>query len=274
MSRIKLVAFDLDNTLLDKDKKISSENLEALKYAKSKGIYIVPTTGRLFDNIPQELKDLCRYFILVNGAFIYDYQTDTNSDFALIPKDLALEILSYGDTLPCIYDSYIEYHGYMSASQYEMLFDYMPDHNYAVTMKAKRSPVPDLKGYILEGSRDVQKIQYYFQDLEERERQIAALGEKFPGLLYISTSLQSNIEINIADAIKGNAIRRLCAKLGLSTDEVAGFGDGTNDLSLIKEAGTGVCMSNGAAECLACADIITEYDCNHSGFARELLKLI
>ena len=274
MNEIKLVAFDLDFTLLDKDKKISDENIEALKYAKEHGIYIVPCTGRLFDNIPPILKELCRYFILVNGATIYDSLNDTYLYDVNIPKDLALDIYSYGDTLPIVYDAYIDNHGYMSANHYDTMFDYLPDKNYAKTMKIKRTPVPELKAFISEKNTDVQKIQYYFKSQREREIQIEMLKEKYPGLLYISTSLQSNIEINIADAVKCKALKKMCDILNIDIANAVAFGDGTNDLPMIKDAGIGVCMCNGAESCLNAADIITEYDCNNSGFGRELMKLI
>lgn len=274
MNNIKLIAFDLDNTLLNTDKEISDENLNALKYAKSLGIEVVPSTGRLYDNIPEPLLELCRYYILSNGATIYDSKEGKYMCDAVIPTDLALEIYRYADTLPCIYDAYLNNHGYMTKTMYDNLYDYMPNKKYALTMLAKRTPVEDLKQYIIDGQYSVQKIQYYFIDLDERLRQLKQINEKFPGKLYVSTSLETNIEINIADAVKGKALQRLCKMLDIPVECSAAFGDGTNDLSMIIDAGIGVSMSNAAKECLEVADIITEYDCNHSGFGRELMKML
>lgn len=273
MRNIKLVAFDLDNTLLDADKKISEENLNALRTARNLGVETVPATGRLLDNMPQQLLDTCRYFILSNGATIYDSKEQRYLYDCCIPNKLALEIYEYADTLPCIYDAYINNHGYMTRSMHEIFMDYLPDKNYGRTMIARRSPVDDLKQFIRDGNYEPQKIQYFFMDLDERNRQIKLLSEKFP-CLYVSTSLASNIEINIADAVKGNALRKMCSILNIPVSSSVAFGDGTNDLSMIRDAGIGVSMSNGAKECLEIADLITEFDCNNSGLGRELLKLL
>ena len=273
-TNIKIVAFDLDGTLLDSMKNISQENMDALLFAKDLGIELVPATGRLYDNIPAPLVNLCRYFILSNGAAIYDSKEGKYIHSCCIPNALALKIYKYAETLPCLYDSYINNRGYMTRTMHEKLYDYVPDKNYAKTMVAKRTPIDNLKQFVTEGNYDIQKIQYFFKDIPERDRQLTLLNEKFPGLLYVSTSLASNIEINIADAIKGKALVSLCALLDVPISSSVAFGDGTNDLSMIKDAGIGVCMSNGAPQCLAIANRITEYDCDHSGLGRELLKII
>lgn len=274
MNDIKLLAFDFDGTLFDSMKQISEDNLAFLRHAKSRGVELVPATGRLYNNLPDSVKELCRYFILSNGASVYDSAEDRYLYEAPIPLELALEIYRYGDTLPCIYDAYMDNWGWMSRSMYENMDAYFPDKNYIHTMLSKRTPVDDLKTFISGKGLPVQKIQFYFTDLDLRARQIAAVDQHFPGKLYVSTSLESNIEINSADAVKGKALAALCTKLGISMKQVAAIGDGTNDLSMIEQAGIGICMCNGADACKEAADLITEYDNNHSGFARVLTALI
>lgn len=74
MSKIKLVAMDLDNTLLDSEKQISKHTEEVLKEAIRRGVYIVPATGRIFKAIPEFLRDIpgVRYAVCCNGATVYD----------------------------------------------------------------------------------------------------------------------------------------------------------------------------------------------------------
>ena len=72
MSKIKLVAMDLDNTLLDSEKQISKHTEEVLKEAIRRGVYIVPATGRIFKAIPEFLRDIpgVRYAVCCNGATV------------------------------------------------------------------------------------------------------------------------------------------------------------------------------------------------------------
>ena len=274
MSDMKLLAFDFDGTLFDSMKTVTDENMEFLQEAVRNGIELVPATGRLYNNLPDSIKSMCRYFILSNGAAVYDSYEDSFLYKAEIEMDLALDIYRYGDTLPCIYDAYIDNGGWMSRDMYDCMDDFIPDKNYIKTMLAKRTPVPDLKDFIVEKGVSVQKIQYYFKDLSVRREQLSKLNDKFPGKLYVSTSLESNIEINSVDAVKGKALTRLCEKIGTDIRDAVAIGDGTNDLSMIQCAGIGICMKNGAEECLSAADIISEYDNNHSGFARVLYPLL
>lgn len=78
MSKIKLVAMDLDNTLLDSEKQISKHTEEVLKEAIRRGVYIVPATGRIFKAIPEFLRDIpgVRYAVCCNGATVYDQKED------------------------------------------------------------------------------------------------------------------------------------------------------------------------------------------------------
>ena len=274
MKDIKLIAFDLDFTILDKDKKLSSENIRALEAARERGIEIVPATGRQYNNIPEGLKSMCRYLILINGAAVYDSLEDRYLYEAPLKTELALGILKHGDTLPCLYDCYTREEAFMNEDMLAVLDDYMPDPNYVKTMKSKRRPVPELKEHIINSGSPIYKLQYYFRRPEEREEQLKRLDEKFPGRLYVSTSLQTNIEINSAAGIKGKALEVLCSSLGFGLENAVAFGDGSNDLSMIQMAGTGVCLRNGAKVCLEAADIITRYDCNESGFGRELMSLM
>ena len=73
---VKLIAFDLDGTLLDDDKHLPPENLAALQAAYERGIFLVPATGRILKALPEELlaPGLFRYFIFANGALVYDLQ--------------------------------------------------------------------------------------------------------------------------------------------------------------------------------------------------------
>ena len=71
---IRLIAFDLDGTLLRNDKTVSERTMKALQRAADQGIYLVPSTGRIFDAMPEVVRNMpfVRYAITVNGAAVYD----------------------------------------------------------------------------------------------------------------------------------------------------------------------------------------------------------
>ena len=94
MSKIKLVAMDLDNTLLDSNKQISEHTKEVLKEAIRQGVYIVPATGRIFKAIPEFLRNIegVRYAVCCNGATVYDQYEEKIIYTNHLSVDVTLEL--------------------------------------------------------------------------------------------------------------------------------------------------------------------------------------
>ena len=270
----KLISFDLDGTFLKDDKTIPQENLDAIEKAAAAGVYIVPSSGRIFPGMPEELKqaEYIRYYICANGSSIYDKKTDEVISRADISPETALRLAEYMDTLPVIYDCYQDDMGYMTKEMYDVLQDWAYTPAMGAYMKRIRKPVPDLKKMIAERNRPVMKMQMHFKDLAERERQLALLPKLFPELIATS-SIANNIELNSAYATKGQAVKTLCAHLGIDLKEVIAFGDGTNDIDMIRAAGLGVAMENGEKSVIEAADMTAENN-NDGGVAKVIKKFI
>ena len=115
---IRIIALDLDGTLLDSQKRLSSANRAALERAAGKGILIVPTTGRFFGMMPPAVRDLpfVRYAITINGAQVYDRETDTALVRDEIPLETALGVMELLDGHDVIYDCYRNNWGWMTAA--------------------------------------------------------------------------------------------------------------------------------------------------------------
>lgn len=260
---VKLIAFDLDGTLLDERKNIPEANLQALKEAARAGALLVPATGRLYTGIPEQLRSLpgARYFITINGAYAYDAVDDRNLYTSELCVDTCLRLIDYMDRLPVIYDCYQDNWGYITRSMFHRAGDFIPDPGIMKMMRELRTPVDNLAETLRQKGRPVQKMQMHFQDLAERDRQLKLVAEQFPETA-ISSSLPWNIEINSAGATKGQALKALCAALGIDLADVLAFGDGTNDLDMIRTAGTGVAMDNAAEEVKAAADWIAPSNIN------------
>ncbi len=272
---IKLIAFDLDGTFLNLEKKIPGENLDAIKRAAEKGIIIVPATGRLYDGLPEEIRklDFIRYFILINGAKVYDAKEDRVLFSADLSNQLALDLFDYAETFDCLYDCYLHDSGLMPRTMYDSLENYVVDQHYVKYMKKIRRPVENLKELVRTDGSTVQKVQYFFRDQKERLRQIDLLPQRFPGVKATS-SMPTNIEINAVNASKGPALRFLCEKLGFTAENAIAFGDGTNDIDMIRTAGIGVAMSNSDPKLFGEADMVTACDHNHAGVGKTIAELI
>ena len=115
---IHIVALDLDGTLLDSEKRLSEANREALARAAARGVLIVPTTGRFFGMMPPAVRDLpfVRYAITINGAQVYDRETDTALVRDEIPLATALGVMELLDRHDVIYDCYRQNWGWMTAA--------------------------------------------------------------------------------------------------------------------------------------------------------------
>ena len=271
---VKLIAFDLDGTLLDGRKNIPEENMQALLAAAAAGALLVPATGRLYTGIPEQLRALpgARYFITVNGAYAYDAVEERNLYASELSVDTCLRLIEYMDKLPVIYDCYQDNWGYISRHMYRCAGDYIPDPGIMKMMRELRTPVDNLAETLRQRGRPVQKMQMHFQDLAERQRQLKLLAERFPETA-ISSSLPWNIEINSAGATKGKALKALCQALGIDLCDTLAFGDGTNDLDMIRAAGIGVAMGNAQDEVKAAADWIAPSN-EENGVAAGIRKFL
>ncbi len=252
---VRLIAFDLDGTLLDGRKNIPEENLRALRAAAAAGALLVPATGRIFTGVPELLRQLpgARYFITINGACAYDAAEDKNLYASELSVDCCLRLIAYMDRLPAIYDCYQDNWGYISRDMFEKAGDYIPDPGIMKMMRELRTPVDSLADTLRQKGRPVQKMQMHFQDMDERKRQLKLVAERFPETA-VSSSLPWNIEINSAGATKGQALKALCSALDIDLGDVLAFGDGSNDLDMLRTAGIGVAMGNAVEEVKAAAD--------------------
>ena len=246
MPAIRLIALDLDGTLLDSEKRLSKENFDALQRAHRAGAFIVPATGRFFAAMPAVVRALpfLRYAITINGARVSDASDSQVLYTAEIPGAQALEIMAWLDTLPVIYDCYKDNAGWMTEAMQRRADAFAPDRHYLEMLRTLRTPVPELKAFVAQTGGDVQKIQFFTRDLDLREEVLASCARRFPGMVA-SASCPNNVELNAAAATKG---------------------DGLNDISMLRAAGLGVAMGNAVPAAKAAADEVTA-DCDAHGVA-------
>ena len=267
-----IIALDLDGTLLNSAKELSPGNLAALQKAAGAGWEIVPTTGRFYGGMPEVIRQLpfVHYAITINGACVEDLAGGRVLYSAEIPWQQAVEIMTYLDTLPVIYDCYMNSAAWMTEALKARVDEVVEDPRIRKMFHDLRQPVPELKALIAEGQRDIQKTQFFTKDMELRARLLEEIPQRFADIVATSSSPQ-NVEINNARANKGEALLALASELGVPREKVLAFGDGLNDVTMIKAAGVGIAMENAEAEVKAVADWVTK-SCDEDGVAVGIEK--
>lgn len=270
MKDIKIIALDLDGTLLNTNKELSRRNYEVLEEAARRGIEIVPTTGRYYGALPQVIRQLpfVNYVITINGAQVRDLRSGEVLYSAEIPWQQAIEIMSFLDTLPVIYDCFLQDEAFMSAAQKEKINEHTTDPHYRKMLYDLRQPVPELKEFLAQRQTDIQKTQFFTMDGALRARMMQELPQRFENLI-VSSALIHNVEINHIRGNKGDAVLALAKHLGYTADNVMSFGDGYNDVPMLRAAGLGVAMANAFDDVKIYADYITD-DCDHDGVATAI----
>ena len=270
---IKLIAFDLDGTLLRPDKTISPRTQAALEAANAKGVLLVPATGRLFIALPPELQDaaLVRYMILINGASIYDSKTKQILTRTEMDLPQAERMHAYMQTLPALCGFYQNDQGWMSSGDYAQLPQVMPSAASASVLQRAYLPTEHFDAQ-LHAAPSIQKMIVYFRDLEKKFFYLDEMTEKFPDYA-VSSSIINNIEVNAKLATKGDALAKLCAMLDIPIAQCMAFGDDTNDCSMLRAAGLGVAMGNASDAVKACADAVAESN-EEDGLARMIEQVL
>ena len=266
-SKTKLIALDLDGTLLTSEKKITPYTGKILQDAAAQGIIVMPATGRPISGIPKELFDILdfKYAVTANGGRIIDMRQNKAIYECPVPLETArilLDIFEHYDTLREIY---YDGKGYAEKDALEDIDRYLEEAPMADYLVNTRIAVPDIRAKFEEENRGSDKVQAIFENIEDRN---AALEElKAIPDIEVTGALTKNIEVNAAGVSKGNALIQLGMILGISREEIMAFGDGSNDLSMIHKAGIGVAMLNGTEEVRAAADYVTTLSNDEDGVA-------
>jgi Cof subfamily protein (haloacid dehalogenase superfamily) len=280
-----IIALDLDGTLLNSAKNLSQGNFAALKAAAEAGWEVVPTTGRFYGGMPDVIRQLpfVHYAITINGAAVMKVRGEDGEACmdtlcgAEMPWQQAVDIMGWLDDKPVIYDCYMDNAAWMPEALKEQVDEIIDDPKIRKMFHELRQPVSDLKAFVAEycSSRpgmNVQKIQFFTRDMELRARLLTEIPKVFPGILATSSSPQ-NIELNQSDANKGQALLDLADRLGVPHDKTIAFGDGLNDITMIRAAGIGIAMENAEPAVKEAADWITA-SCDEDGVAAGVERFI
>lgn len=244
MSKFKLIAVDLDGSLLQKNSEISQENREWIKRAEDAGIVVCFATGRGRSS-SQQFWDAVKPtapMVVINGAEVWrDHNTLLSRHF--LPDD----------AIPRFHELALKHNTwYWAHVPGQIIRKEAWDTAYDPTCKWLKFGM---------SSRD-QELISYLRDL------IASWGE-----FEVTSSNPTNLEINKKGVSKKSALIEVATLLDIDQSEVVAMGDSLNDLEMIKWAGLGVAMGNGEDPVKAVADHITGTNDEH-GVAQVIQLLL
>lgn len=240
----KIVASDLDGTLLDSCGNISIENFKAIRQIADSGVLFVPASGRTLSEMPESLlnnSDI-RYIIYSNGAVVYDKITGEKITLCM-PNDIKNRLFDLFFNCDCHVTVRFGGKGYVDKNmQTEKHFEYYgvnPEHKSVILDYAEYCD--DFEN-VCRNCMDAEVISVFFKNLKDRDECISVI--KNNSTLGYANIYENNLEIFSLVAGKGNALKALCEKLGFNISKAIAAGDSDNDCQMLKMAGVGLAPSN------------------------------
>ena len=171
MKQIKLVASDLDGTLLNKNKEITPRLFGALKKLNELGVYFVPSTGRPFGTVPKAIKELpfLKYVITSNGATIYDAVEQKNIIENFLTPEAVDAVIDIARELPVITEYFIDGKAYIAKAVYDDLTPFELTESHEAYIKNSRTPVEDFWNEMKKNHAVLENINLVFKDMDLRK---------------------------------------------------------------------------------------------------------
>ena len=285
----KLVAIDLDGTMLNSYGMVTENTKQVIKNTINKGTEEIIASGRPIDSIKTIAKEIGseNYFIAGNGALIYDIKKDEIIYEKFMNKQKVLEIIKICEENSISYNIYTEKTIIAKGLKYNVLYYYKENLKKEENKKTNITIVEDVYEYIknLENEkflkitvcdetksvfnsiirklRTVEDIDVL--DVLHMSRKMIKQGTEDVPIEYYYT------EISLKDVDKWNAIEYLANKMNISKDEIIAIGDNINDKEMIENAKVGIAMGQSTPVITEIADFVTSNN-NEDGVAKALEK--
>ena len=280
--RYKLIAIDLDGTLLNRRGRISDENLAAIVRAQEAGITVVPCTGRAWRESREVLESLplTGPGVFVTGAVVGDIATGNLRDVAVIEPNLAHELVRFLEDQPeavlVCREHQLCGHDYLVTGRGELT----PNTQWwfertGVTVHFQESVVADdlhhtlRVGVVADGRRMMALTNQLREAFYERILVHSFEAVKIPTLpegIHVLEAFAAGVD-------KWRGLQLIADDLGVATENIAGIGDGINDVAMLRAAGCGIAMENATEEAKLASNYVTR-DCDQHGVAYALDRLL
>lgn len=256
---IRMITTDLDGTLLNNAKEISPFTRTVLASCEQRGIPVVLSSGRLFEDVRliAGMAGLHSPIISSNGARVDEGPFGHAILEDVLPLDMARKVFSVlkrsGLYIECycqntIYSANLELSPFLAAGETPARERTLRDDD-----GFERHFIDSVERMEAEGLSRAYKLAAFSREPDR----LASIRSELAGLdVTINSAFPHNIEIMERGKGKGRAVRFLCERLGISTSQVMAFGDGTNDLGMLLASGVPVAMENAVDELKSVARLI------------------
>ena len=266
---VKLIAFDMDGTLLDHDHvTIPEKNIAALRAARERGIKIVAATGRSWSLLAPVVGPMggVDYALTSNGSAVLEPAASRWLYTRPIPNNESLELIRLLKGWQVPFEIYIEGQNYMENSSIPLMTEDLLGGPFTRYYGKYTTFVDDLEAVLAD--RSIEKIDVFYVPPAHWEELCKEIRAILPAQLAHSTP--DNLEVTAMGVTKAAALEGLCEELGISSDEVMAFGDGNNDVEMLQWAGLSFAMENGAEDAKAAAKYLAP--ANHLGGLGEMVQ--
>ncbi len=269
---MKLIVCDLDETLLDDQKRISKRNLEVIYKAQEQGNKFVVATGRGFTYIDSILESLHvlgkedEYVISNNGAILTKNSSNVPLYFKGLDNDLAMKLIEFGlNKKLCVQVFTIQdvYAFNVGEDEINVLLSFKGD---AIIME--HNDFSFLK------EMNIVKVMYQNLDVSYLMSLENELSSNLKEQVNISYSSHRYMEFNAKGINKGSALRELLKLLNLTLDDVVAIGDNNNDLSMLEIAGVGAAVNNALQSVKEKCSFVSEFNNNESAVADVIERFV
>lgn len=262
----KLIAFDIDGTVLNEKGELTPRTEAALKNAIAAGIKVVSATGRMYPSARPILRQIgiTSPCIVYNGAQVRDPVSEDIVFELALEKEMTSSVLSFfhkNNWYAQIYHDdklLVEDDGDERCRYYERV--------------SRVKAVPLGKSFWDFDGHSVKILGIAFEN-DIYEDMIKRTAEEFGDKLYTAESQGAFIEIVHRDINKARSLARVAKGLGIAQKDVIAFGDGVNDREMLSWAGVGIAMDNALDRVKECADM-TAPDNDNDGVAVIIEKLL
>ncbi len=262
----KILALDIDGTLLNSKKEVTPAVAESIEGLQNKGIPVLIASGRPAQGIRHVASELNMqekggYILSFNGGKIIDCKTQEVIYSQTIDEQYYKEVCEYAAGMDC---SLLTYDG-------DYIITEKPENKYVdVESNVVKMPVKKVDNILDELTFAVDKF-LLVGEPEYMMSQVETMAEHFKGRLNVFQSEPFFIEVVPLGIDKASSLEVLLTKLGMTKDELVACGDGRNDVTMVAYAGMGVAMENACDEVKAVADYITT-SCDEDGVAKVIEK--
>lgn len=263
--RYRMLALDLDETLLDENLEISGRNKRAIRAAARRGVMVVIATGRMFrTSLPyvRELKLNTDWpMISYHGALIKTTESRRVLYHHPLPCQLAVSIIDQAERDGYYVNLCLDDRLYIrEENEYSRYYRSIAGIDLAV--------VGPLATFLEKRGEDPTKLTII--NWEGKLDEIgASLRRQYGEKLVALQSRPYFLDITACEATKERALKRLAALAGVRREEIIAFGDSDSDLDMIRFAGLGVAVANAQPAVLQAADLVTAAN-TEDGVARVI----